>query len=1436
MTPEQATALRTANSASELYLAALNSGLEYALTQPLRRLWERSLISEGAASMLRLAVPNAEVATLHAYLGDPQAQRELKRRTTSEVRRDVLRGARLMLEKPDRTIQSSRTGSAGPALGAGASAPWPTSREALDEWATAAGVPEILDAPVHSLGSEMDGSQLPPGYGLGRQMPTLAEALLKPSHPGARPFVQRPPRGAAASSHAVPPEVVWRFLQRYAAATAEAVRTEGTFLQAGPPALPVLAEFHAALLTARAQQRETTLPASEFIQKQAKVSFQHGIPALRVDDPRPVVDAWNIATPRLVAPLERWREQGIAFRCSVCPRESVCRHRIFALDAAIGWVRALGGRDAEEVASVLGTPPWLRSLQRLRETAADRPDAKRTAEEPGPQRIAWRVDAKGRELRLRPFLQRPTRKGGWTVGVGLRPEDLLELEVRDARPQDRRAAAMLRFERMMAPGQALWEALQALEGHPHLHLVSAPDRPVRIEELDLELCCTREPSGGYAVGPSVRGVAVSLEALSPAWRGQGRYCLADAERETVFLVRVDDRVARVLSVLKERGAHFPDEAADELVDALGEMPVPVSLPPTLLGPEVDADGSAIAMARMEGLTLSVEALVRPLPGAHIFPAGEGPRQVRGQSDGQRVYAQRRTEAERVAAAKLFEALGLPPVEAGQTFRAVVDGLEAIAVLSRLEALARDGLEVLWPLERPKLTRPVTGADLRVVVRPARDWLGVTGGAEVDDQRIALAVLLEAARRRQRFVRVAEGRWAELSQELLGALEPLADLAVENAAGDAEVTVAAAQVLEELSGAVGGFEGTPRLSDLLGRMRAAQSLKPALPSGLRAELRPYQREGFEWLARLSAWAPGACLADDMGLGKTLQTLALLVDRAEHGPQLVVAPTSVCFNWEREAARFAPGLRVHAWRTADREALCGRLGPGDVLVVSYGLLTRDVERLKAIPFVTAVFDEAQAVKNAGARRSQAARQLSAEFRVALSGTPVENHLGELWSLMRLVFPGLLGTEGQFRERFQAPIERHRNPDRRRALAGIVRPFLLRRTKAQVAADLPARTEITVPVALSPQERRLYDDARLAAVAELSGAASGPGENKRFQVLAALTRLRLLVCHPRLHDPSWTGPASKLGRVMELLTELREEGHRALVFSQFTRHLGIARTALEGAGFRVQYLDGETPEAERRRRVEAFQSGAGDVFLISLKAGGTGLNLTGADYVLHLDPWWNPAVEDQATDRAHRIGQMRPVTVYRLVTQGTIEEQIVALHAQKRELLAGVVDGSEEPSRLEVEELVGLLRRAGGLEEEVVESDVEAGESEEAVPEAERGDGSGAVAREVLSTSARKEAPDVEGLTAAFARWMAEQCDRGLIGPGPVKQYPPAVRRFLDFAADSLRDGQDGSNRAAYDDALEAYLGAMATGHIEAKKSEPGVARSAVRKFVKFMAARA
>jgi SNF2 family DNA or RNA helicase len=440
------------------------------------------------------------------------------------------------------------------------------------------------------------------------------------------------------------------------------------------------------------------------------------------------------------------------------------------------------------------------------------------------------------------------------------------------------------------------------------------------------------------------------------------------------------------------------------------------------------------------------------------------------------------------------------------------------------------------------------------------------------------------------------------------------------------------------------------------------------------LRDYQREGLGWMAFLRRFSFGGCLADDMGVGKTAQVLALLETRRELraageklGPSLVVMPKSLVFNWKQEALRFTPQLRVLDYTGLTRSS--DDFAAYDVVLTTYGTLRRDALRLKDVEFDYVILDEAQAVKNAGTESAKAVRLLRGNHRLALSGTPVENHLGELWALFEFLNPGMLGAASVFK---LAGEEGHKpGEETRQMLAGALRPFILRRTKEQVASELPAKTEQTMYCEMEPVQRKLYNELKQHYQNILLQRIDAQGIKKsKIQVLEALLRLRQAACHPGLIDPKRAGePSAKLDVLLEQIREVLEGGHKALVFSQFTSMLRIVRDRLDANGTVYEYLDGAT--TNRQAPVERFQTDPNcSLFLISLKAGGLGLNLTAAEYVFLLDPWWNPAVEAQAVDRAHRIGQLRQVFAYRLIARDTVEEKVLELQKTKKDLAAAII----------------------------------------------------------------------------------------------------------------------------------------------------------------------
>ncbi len=583
-----------------------------------------------------------------------------------------------------------------------------------------------------------------------------------------------------------------------------------------------------------------------------------------------------------------------------------------------------------------------------------------------------------------------------------------------------------------------------------------------------------------------------------------------------------------------------------------------------------------------------------------------------------------------------------------------------------------------------------------------DWFDLRITVSVDGQDVPFTPLFTALARGDDAMLLESGTWFHLARPELERLRELIDEArqLEDRPVD-RLRLAPVQAgwWDELVSLGVVARQCERWARSAGALHSFTQLpRPAPPAGFRGTLRPYQLDGYHWLSLLWDLRLGGILADDMGLGKTVQTLAMAARAKEDGtlggtsgPLLIVAPASVVSGWAAQAAAFCPDLRVVVVRETERRSgvpIAAVASGADVVVTSYALTRLDAEAYATVTWAGLVLDEAQFVKNHEAKTYRAVRALPAPFKLAVTGTPLENSLMDLWSMLSIVAPGLFPNPKHFADSFRRPIESGTDPGRLETLRRRVRPVLLRRTKEQVALDLPPKTEHLLAVELNPAHRRVYDR-HLARERQRVLRLVDDLQHNRIAILASLTLLRQLSLDASLVDEEHAGRVrpSKVDVLVEQLHEVRAEGHRALVFSQFTRFLSGVRRRLESEGITTCYLDGRT--RDRRRRIAEFTEGDATVFCISLKAGGVGLNLTAADYVYLLDPWWNPAVEAQAVDRVHRIGQDKPVVIYRLVAAGTIEEKVVALQERKRELFARVVDGGASTSgSLTAEDIRGLF----------------------------------------------------------------------------------------------------------------------------------------------------
>ncbi|MGZ4990189.1 MAG: DEAD/DEAH box helicase [Methylobacter sp.] len=934
-------------------------------------------------------------------------------------------------------------------------------------------------------------------------------------------------------------------------------------------------------------------------------------------------------------------------------------------------------------------PKWQRALDALTQLK-DAPVSAKTDQQ---TRMIWSVNLLDNQAVLQPHEQKLGKSGRWTKS---RPISLKRLyrdldEFDYLTEQDHRICAHIHMEKNRDYYSSHYnkeiyelsdEAILAAAGHPNVYWINqeGSGTPIEISVAEPQLLVKEQQQNLHI-------------SLLPAIVGGQKVFAQKSAGNGLLIYKINDQHRQVAEILGKNGLTVPATARQQVIDSIASVASMLTVQSDLGGSSshaqnVDADSRLHVHLQPVGQGMQIEIFVQPFAdGGPLYKPGAGGATVLAEIEGKQLQTSRDFELEKKHLKQLLN--DCPELYADKDSKWLLDDPEAaLDTLLHLQALG-DFAVLEWPKgKKIQLSREAGLSQAQFSVRKEKDWFSVEGVLRIDEQQVLdmqrLMALLNSSP--GRFLQLEDGQIVALTRELRQRLDELAGL------GDMQKDQVrfhplAAQALGEITDGMNISAAKP-WKDQLRRLNETADLNPKVPSTLQGELRDYQREGYQWMTRLAHWGAGACLADDMGLGKTVQALALILARAPDGPTLILAPTSVCINWLEECQRFAPTLNVHQFGGGDRQTMLDEAGPFDLIVCSYGLLQTEGDRLAQKHWHTLVADEAQAIKNALTKRSKAAMALQADFKLITTGTPIENHLGELWNLFNFINPGLLGTLPKFNERYAQAIENRQDHVVQQRLKKLLRPFILRRLKNDVLTELPARTEVTLHVELSPEERAIYEALRRNALQTMMEAADQPG-HQQLKVLAEIMKLRRACCNPRLVIEDSAIPSSKLEAFEELVDELLENRHKALVFSQFVGHLTLIRELLDKKGIAYHYLDGSTPAPQRKKAMNAFQAGEGDLFLISLKAGGTGLNLTAADYVIHMDPWWNPAVEDQASDRAHRMGQKRPVTIYRLVAKDTIEDKIVELHKHKRDLANSLLEGGEVSGKMSVEDMMALIR---------------------------------------------------------------------------------------------------------------------------------------------------
>jgi SNF2 family DNA or RNA helicase len=777
------------------------------------------------------------------------------------------------------------------------------------------------------------------------------------------------------------------------------------------------------------------------------------------------------------------------------------------------------------------------------------------------------------------------------------------------------------------------------------------------------------------------------------------------ERKSAKEIRVlhcDDKLVK-LKELIDSGLELPYEAEDQIKDILKAAQATLEVHSDLDYEDLkklEASSKAYLLVFFDAVNyeLKLDLFINPaLDGKNLVKAGVGREMLKVENieTAEKLLYKRNFDAEKECFLQVQKLLKIEKSSA--QFNGVDACLDAIYLLEKIHLEYPDLIDVEWKQgQKLKVLAKTNYSSVSMNIKSKNNWFEYSGEVKIDEDKVInlTEVLNSLETSSGSYVKLSSGEFLGITEELKKSLSKLKYI---SDAASSRIHGLASSNLEELEKSGANLNKDKEWQAYLDKVKNFNKLNLKLPKEFNAQLRDYQYEGFVWLSRLAYLGAGACLADDMGLGKTVQAIAVLVSQIKTKPCMVVAPTSVINNWKKEIDKFTTGIKTYMLsdfpaQGDERKKLLDGLGPNDLLLASYGLLQNEIDDLSQKDFAMLILDESQAVKNPVAKRTLAVKKLQADFRLVLTGTPIENNLTELWSQFDFINPGLLGSLRDFQGKYANAIEVNKNKDAQAALKSLIQPYLLRRNKKNVLSDLPDKIEQNLVIEFDPDEAAFYESLRKKAVeilAETDGLDTNMGKRK-LQILAEISKLRRACCHPKLVGLPGAGnyKGSKNHKFLELVLALKASGHKALVFSQYTSYLDMIKQYLNKLDVNYLYLDGSTPIKKRQKLVDEFQNGEADLFLLSIKAGGAGLNLTEADYVIHLDPWWNPAVEDQATDRAHRIGQKKTVNVYRLIMKNSIEEKILQLHDSKREIADELLEEADMSAKLSDKELLALM----------------------------------------------------------------------------------------------------------------------------------------------------